>query len=457
MKLPNELVQAYQNNFRQFSWVFQLTGDNATPVSQFCKGVASYQGQRFFWQTPEKEFALVGFGKEAVFKEAATSVTYLNQFLREQTDRCYQNQTITGTGPLLFGGFPFDQTKPASENWGTMGAGLFYLPAILFTYTQQHVFVTFNFSADSEVELASKWIDLTAQFEQLQVAQEDCTEPTTAKIATKEVTVAEWLEVVEEAVTELQTAGPLKKVVLARQMQVSSEQALETNRILTNLLEQQQNTYFFALEEEAHTFIGATPERLLLGTETTFATACVAGSIRTGKTAAETQKLGEQLLQDRKNQKEHQIVVERIAKELAKITASESSIKAPMILENRDIQHLYVPIEGVRKPDVSFLESVLQLHPTPALGGEPKSLAMHWISQHEPGSRGLYGAPIGWVSGRQDVGEFAVGIRSGIFSKNQGFLYAGCGIVADSQAVLEREETKIKFQPMLRGIGGQVK
>ena len=66
-------------------------------------------------------------------------------------------------------------------------------------------------------------------------------------------------------------------------------------------------------------------------------------------------------------------MVERLAKELAKMTTSENSIQAPIILENRDVQHLYVPISGQRKPGISFLESVMQLHPTPALGGEPKS------------------------------------------------------------------------------------
>ena len=96
-------------------------------------------------------------------------------------------------------------------------------------------------------------------------------------------------------------------------------------------------------------------------------------------------------------------MVERLAKELAKMTTSENSIQAPIILENRDVQHLYVPISGQRKPGISFLESVMQLHPTPALGGEPKELAVEWIRQYEPGSRGLYGAPIGWISGMMIV------------------------------------------------------
>ena len=79
-------------------------------------------------------------------------------------------------------------------------------------------------------------------------------------------------------------------------------------------------------------------------------------TIKTGQTPEETKALGAQLLQDRKNTGEHQIVVERLAKELAKMTTSENSIQAPIILENRDVQHLYVPISGQRKPGISFLK-----------------------------------------------------------------------------------------------------
>lgn len=206
---------------------------------------------------------------------------------------------------------------------------------------------------------------------------------------------------------------------------------------------QQQNTYLFALEANDTSFIGATPERLLLGTKEAFATACIAGTIKTGQTPEETKALGAQLLQDRKNTGEHQIVVERLAKELAKMTTSENSIQAPIILENRDVQHLYVPISGQRKPGISFLESVMQLHPTPALGGEPKELAVEWIRQYEPGSRGLYGAPIGWISGNDDSGEFAVALRSGVFAGQRSLcrLWYCCGF--PSRARKRRNENKI--------------
>ena len=88
--------------------------------------------------------------------------------------------------------------------------------------------------------------------------------------------------------------------------------------------------------------------------------------------------------------------------------------EARSIIKNRDIQHLFVPLSGKRKPAVSFLEAVAKLHPTPALGGEPKADALAWIRNHEPARRGLYGGPIGWLGIQEDIGEFAVAIRSGV-------------------------------------------
>jgi len=99
------------------------------------------------------------------------------------------------------------------------------------------------------------------------------------------------------------------------------------------------------------------------------------------------------------------------------------------------------------------LQFVEKLHPTPALGGLPNDKALREIRQLETMDRGFYGAPVGWMDYRKN-GEFAVAIRSGLLNKQQAVLYAGCGVVEDSNAESEFTETRIKFRPMLRAIGG---
>lgn len=144
--------------------------------------------------------------------------------------------------------------------------------------------------------------------------------------------------------------------------------------------------------------------------------------------------------------------MKKLTKQLANYTEGNLSVSNKKLLKNRDIQHLHLTISGIRKPKVSLFDVTQALHPSPALGGEPKELAIQWLAKKEPSGRGLYGAPIGWCDVMEDIGEFAVGIRSGVFCENAGRLYAGCGIVGDSDPEEERQETHVKFQPMLRGV-----
>ncbi len=454
MSIPKELVQAFEKGYRQFSWVKEINENQDSLRTSFEKGQKKYKSERFYWQTPEKNFTLVGFGKAKELTDDQASFEKVDTFILEEKAKIYQNNFITGTGAILFGGFAFD-SKPIEQNdWGRMEQGLFYLPTFLLTETDGKQYLTMNFSAETEDALQQKWQQLTEEFASV-METEKVAKKEPAQIKAEEIAVSEWMTVVDDTVAKLREAGPLKKVVLARRMEVKSNQPFQAEIILQNLQQQQTNTYFFVLESDEQIFVGATPERLLKASKETFSTASIAGSVSRGTTETEDDSLGNYLLNDLKNKQEHKIVVDRIIKELEQMTGTSIQATTPQLLKNRDIQHLYLPIEGKRKKAYRFLKGVQQLHPTPALGGEPKELAIAWLKEHEQLDRGLYGAPIGWVAIKEDIGEFAVGIRSAVFTGAIGYLYAGCGVVKDSQAEQERIETKIKFQPMLRGIGGE--
>ena len=133
------------------------------------------------------------------------------------------------------------------------------------------------------------------------------------------------------------------------------------------------------------------------------------------KTAEEEKALGAKLLGDDKNLIEHQYVVDMIRAALEPV-CSELEIPArPGLLKMRDIQHLYTPVTGKVREEVSLFEIVELLHPTPALGGFPKGEAMEKIRAIEKMDRGFYGSPIGWIDEEGD-GEFAVAIRSALIT-----------------------------------------
>ena len=150
---------------------------------------------------------------------------------------------------------------------------------------------------------------------------------------------------------------------------------------------------------------------------------------------------------------EHGFVVEMIKAALEESCEEIILPDKPQLMKIRDIQHLYTPVIGKCHKDASLLLLVERLHPTPALGGLPKQEAVEKIREVEELDRGFYAAPLGWVD-YQGNGEFAVSIRSGLIQGKEASLFAGCGVVADSDSESEYLETSLKFTPMLRALGG---
>ncbi|EPH95565.1 isochorismate synthase [Enterococcus faecalis 13-SD-W-01] len=408
----------------------------------------NYKGTRFFWEIPDRNNGFVGIGHVEKYRaKTADELSKAKEKFFKKLLVCPSEKS----NPILFGGLPFDFSGSKEPFWGEMEAGFFVLPEILFTMDASKLHVTLTVKALKREEAIQKMMELK---EKVSVILEEEIPPVkTTETRMEERDIEHFLSLVAETTAKIKAEKDLKKVVLARQMMLEAS-SFDPASILSHLLEQQPNTYIFALESEERTFIGATPERLLKASRDDFETASIAGSAPRGKDEGEDREIGESLLKDSKNSYEHQVVVERIQKQLAPFT-EEVRTENKRLLKNRDIQHLFVPFKGQRKTDTSFLEVINALHPTPALGGEPKKEALAWIAQKEKKGRGLYGAPIGWVSLTGDIGEFAVGIRSGIFGKEKALLYAGCGIVEESTPEEERNETQLKFQPMIRGVRGK--
>jgi isochorismate synthase EntC len=98
----------------------------------------------------------------------------------------------------------------------------------------------------------------------------------------------------------------------------------------------------------------------------------------------------------------------------------------------------------------TLLQLVAELHPTPAVGGSPRGAALRFIRENEEMDRGWYAAPVGWM--QKNRGEFAVALRSALISGSDALLFAGCGVVADSDPATEYAESLLKLRPMQSAI-----
>ncbi|MEM6252343.1 MAG: isochorismate synthase [Cyanobacteria bacterium P01_D01_bin.156] len=245
----------------------------------------------------------------------------------------------------------------------------------------------------------------------------------------------------------------LYKVVLADALDVLSSRPFNIPASLKALGEAHPDCCVFSISNgNGPVFIGASPERLLsiqsAGDDKVLTTDALAGSAARGETSSIDQAIGQQLLNNPKERYEHQVVVDFIAEQLNRFGLQPLLDSHPKLLRLANIQHLHTPIKALLPKGFTPLALVKRLHPTPAVAGLPRPTASQLIQTTESFDRELYAAPLGWIDANGNS-EFIVGIRSALIDYRQARLFAGAGIVAQSDPSRELAEVKLKLQALL--------
>jgi menaquinone-specific isochorismate synthase len=420
------------------------------PVHFFMLGETSSFRDRFYWSDRLNETVYVGLG--CTYSIAAEGDQQRFNAVEKEWKRFIGMTAIRSNGtaavPLIFGGFSFDPLKPKTERWTGFSDAKFIVPTVLLSVKKGRATVTVTLPSQNHEGMTES---IDRLFALLYDDQPSSSSPLPSLVQCEEVKKHEWIDAVQKVIHHIRK-GDFDKVVLAREVRFTFAERLDASSVLERLREQQPSSYLFALEQGESCFIGASPEQLVKKEGNTCYSTCLAGSIRRGKTMREDEELGQWLLKDEKNLREHQFVVDMIKEAMMEVCENVKIPGKAQLLKMRDIQHLYTPVVGENRGDVSLFSLVERLHPTPALGGTPREKALEKIREMEPLDRGWYAAPIGWTDALGN-GEFAVAIRSGLLQGNEASLFAGCGVVDDSEPLSEYEETKVKLKPMLSALG----
>ncbi len=422
-------------------------------------------GESFFWEKPEERRAFVGTGAATTI---ATTGTHCFTSAA-QSWRALQSSSVVGfapgklpshvTGPILFGGFAFDSLHPHTQLWKDFPDGLLVLPYLLFSGGEKNAAITLNLMVEALDDIEQRADQIVADVARLHATVEQqlarprqLSQP--VRLAMRNLLPVEtWKGLVAQAVEHIRQ-GAFEKVVLARAVQgIREEGAFAIDETLQRLRQSYPAAYIFAIQRGERYFVGATPERLVFAQDGQIRTMALAGSAPRGATEEEDQQIGQMLLSSEKNQHEHAIVVGMVRDALADLCSSVQVSERAQLLKLSNIQHLQTPIVGELLPGQSILEALQYLHPTPAVGGFPREAALAEIRQNEQLDRGWYAGPIGWID-KTGHGEFAVALRSALIDGNVATLFAGCGIVADSQPASEYAESCLKLKVMIRGSGG---
>ncbi len=246
-------------------------------------------------------------------------------------------------------------------------------------------------------------------------------------------------------------AGDLSKVVLARSLVIASDRTPDAFDIVEQLAQEHPGCYVYGWRRGDATFIGASPELLVSLSGGHVRSIPFAGTAPRGRNGAEDTQIAARLLDSSKDRQEHLIMVDDIVGRLGPITSGVVA-SDPAVERFRHVQHLVTHIEGSVSNGANVLFLAGALHPTPAVGGVPLDDALARIEKLEGLDRGWYAGGIGWVSGDGD-GEIAIALRCALLRGGVSHLYAGAGIVADSDPDLELEETRWKFRALHQHLG----
>jgi isochorismate synthase len=421
------------------------------------------RGERdhFYWRCPVAGVRLVGIG--AVRVVAASGATRFDD-ASSAVRACMEGVRVVGDdgpvdrGPLALGAFEFADGSAAR----------FVFPEILLVEKSEELWLTYTRDPrDAAGSLRSSALPLLESLFDAEpatvVAQDACgfdrdgprgMESGPEYRVQSDRSHADYRAQVDHARNAI-AAGELEKVVVARSLRVTHKGRFELPSLLRRLERLYPTCVTFAVSHGETCFLAATPELLVARDGAAVRSGAVAGSSRRGRTPEEDERLGRALRESKKEQEEHGVVVREIAASLAGVCARLEVSESPRLLRIEGIQHLETPIEGVLE-DVRGLPSVIdlagRLHPTPAVGGAPRAAALAWIARSEGLDRHGYAAPVGFVD-RDGGGEFRVALRSALVraegDTDVALLFAGAGIVADSQPARELEETRIKLRALL--------
>ncbi len=255
----------------------------------------------------------------------------------------------------------------------------------------------------------------------------------------EEFQTTSWLEI-QKGFSErgLRKAVP---VVFAR-----TRGRVSIESVLKRLVTQPPQLFPYGFWGEQEGMIGATPEILFAVGQNpdNLQTMALAGTRGKGDRAAEL------LLSDAKERHEHQLVVDDIKEQLARV--GDVRCGETGVLELPSLFHLHTPIEAKLHKRLSLLDLVECLHPTPALGVSPRSLGFLEMKLWDlPQRRGRFGAPFAavWPEGMHAL----VAIRNVEWSGEEIRIGSGCGIVPESRLEREWKELALKRESVKRMLG----
>ena len=351
--------------------------------------------------------------------------------------RLWRRVSESLAGAIAVGGFAYRPDREPSGPWSGFPSLLLRVPALAVTRVRGRTHATaMTPDAEALMELDSIGVRAPAA-RRLEMT------PVRNPVA--------WTAAVGSAAARLR-AGDAAKVVLAREVLARGDGVVSAAKVARSLRAAYPSCFTYLITgADGTAFAGASPELLVRRSGDRAFSQPMAGSVARGATDSEDERLARQLEDSAKDAVEHRVVSEFVVDAMRPF-ASSVSARQPEVVRFTNIQHLATSVSAeLTHPPADALELASALHPTPAVGGWPREAADNLIDELEGMERGWYAGAVGWIDANGD-GEFAVALRCGLLWEDGARLYAGVGVMPDSDPARELEETELKFNALLTAL-----
>jgi len=254
-----------------------------------------------------------------------------------------------------------------------------------------------------------------------------------------------------EKAKEYISAGDIFQVVLSKRYQFQTKGSLiPFYQALRNI---NPSPYMYYYKAGDHQIVGSSPEMLVRVNNRIVETFPIAGTTQVTQDPIENNRLAHKLLSDPKECAEHVMLVDLARNDVGKISKF-GSVHVPEFMKVHQyshVQHIVSQVVGELRDDLDSFDALRSVFPAGTVSGAPKVRAMEIINELEPSQRGPYAGAVGYFSYNGNA-DFAITIRTLFANKNQAYVQAGAGIVADSNPEREWVETENKVKALMSSL-----
>ena len=451
-KLCDTLSDAKSKNDQYRFISLKIPLEQAVPLS------ASIIDQSFFLCKPDSSQILLGLGSLITIKTRDKERFHniksrYKDILKDWKDQEYCT-------PIAFHAFAFDEHDAMTDEWSGLANTLLTIPIILFKAIKSRQTLFINIDLIKSRDRDNYINDLLLKIESLLKAYfNDIKQSIAYKIESETQLFnnplsISWLQLTKKAIHKIHS-GSIEKIVTSRQFTLKKEQKISIPKLSQNLIKNYPGCTILSYQFSGKTIIAASPEKLLSLEYPNIQSDAIGGTIHKNTDNAMYSLAQSPLANKNKLLKEHDFIVQAIYQELDSLCHTLKMPVSPFLMKLHNMYHLETPIQGKLMEQYDLFDVIEKLHPTPAVAGYPTKKAQQWLLDNEDYQRGWYTGAFGYLENNaqgQINGELSVMLRCAIINKNKMTLFAGAGLVAESEPEMEWQETELKMQTILEMI-----